>query len=70
MTYLVNAWFERSNPYLRIIHRETGKSVLYWQGEQLRSKFQYGGINMEDFADNADQELVKELFLLDCLQQT
>ncbi len=27
MTYLIDAWLDRPHPYLRILHRETGKFV-------------------------------------------
>ncbi|EAR61092.1 hypothetical protein [Neptuniibacter caesariensis] len=69
MTYTIDAWFERENPYLKVIHRKTGISVLNWQGETLKRKILNGAINVEDFNQPPSQELVKELFLLDCLDQ-
>ena len=67
MTYLIDAWLERETPYLRVIHRTTGKSVLTWQGQRLQEKLQAGDICVEDLAQPPSQELIKELFLLDCL---
>lgn len=69
MTYLIDAWFERKNPYLRVIHCTTGVSVVSWQGEVLAKKLQSGAICIEDFGGEPTQELIKDLFLLDCLQQ-
>lgn len=67
MLYMVDAWFERSNPYLRIIDNDTGISVLNWQGDTLKKKFQDGYLSIEDFSVNPTNELVAELFLLDGL---
>ncbi|WP_286237335.1 PA4570 family protein [Neptuniibacter halophilus] len=69
MTYLIDAWLERQNPYLRIIHRPTGVPVVNWQGETLHKKLQNGAICVEDLAQPPSQELVRELFLLDCLER-
>ncbi len=69
MTYLIDAWFERKNPYLRVIHCTTGVSVVSWQGEVLAKKLQSGAICIEDFEGEPTQELIKDLFLLDCLHQ-
>ncbi|MDO6514194.1 MULTISPECIES: hypothetical protein [Neptuniibacter] len=69
MTYVIDAWFERSNPYLRVIHRSTGIPIVHWQGSSLMRKLENGSICVEDFAESPSQELVKELFLLDCLEQ-
>jgi hypothetical protein len=69
MTYMIDAWFERKNPYLRVIHRSTGVPIVNWQGTALMEKLQNGAICVEDFSESPSQELVKELFLLDCLEQ-
>lgn len=69
MTYMIDAWFERSNPYLRVIHRSTGIPLVNWHGDKLLNKLQNGAICVEDFKETPSQELVKELFLLDCLEQ-
>jgi hypothetical protein len=69
MTYVIDAWFERSNPYLRVTHRATGIPIVHWQGNALRKQLENGTICVEDFSDTPSQELVKELFLLDCLEQ-
>ncbi|MCP4594980.1 hypothetical protein [Neptuniibacter sp.] len=69
MTFLIDAWLERSNPYLKVIHRSTGVPVVSWHGETLLKKFQSGSICAEDFEETPSQELIKELFLLDCLEQ-
>ena len=62
MTYVIDAWFERSNPYLRVIHRSTGIPIVHWQGSSLMRKLENGSICVEDFAESPSQELVKELF--------
>ncbi len=69
MTYMIDAWFERNNPYLRVIHRSTGVPIVNWQGDALNRRLQNGAICVEDFEESPSQELVKELFLLDCLEQ-
>ncbi len=69
MTYMIDAWLERNNPYLRVVHRSTGVPVVSWQGETLIRKLQNGSICVEDFNGEPTQELIKELFLLDCLEQ-
>ncbi|PIE24021.1 MAG: hypothetical protein CSA60_03850 [Neptuniibacter caesariensis] len=69
MTYLIDAWFEREDPYLKVIHRKTGISVLSWRGETLLKKLSSGSLNTDDFNQPPSQELVKELFLLDCIEQ-
>jgi len=69
MTYMIDAWFERNNPYLKVIHRSTGISVVNWQGDTLTNKLQSGAICVDDFEGTPSQDLVKEIFLLDCLEQ-
>jgi len=69
VTYLIDAWLERENPYLKVIHKTTGTPILSWHGDTLKKRFQNGEICVEDFEDTPSQELVKELFLLDCLQE-
>lgn len=68
MTYQIDAWLERTNPYLKVLNRKTGKPVLHWQGEQLRQKLDDGTLAVEDLSAPISQELVKDLFLQDCLE--
>ena len=66
MTYIVNAWLERDEPQLLVTDRRTGKVVMEWSAERLKSLFASGELCLADLQaeDLQLQETVKELFLL------
>ncbi|MCV6590573.1 MAG: hypothetical protein OIF57_16335 [Marinobacterium sp.] len=70
MTYQIDAWLERQDPYIRVTDRNTGIQVINWSSTRLKGLLERGAICPEDFqsSDN-QQELVKDLFLLACLEQ-
>ena len=68
MSFLIDAWLERDNPYLRVVHKQTGKAVLDWRGDILTKQLNSGSICIDDFSAQPSQELIKELFVLDCVE--
>ncbi|MBY4678604.1 PA4570 family protein [Marinobacterium arenosum] len=70
MTYQIDAWLERQDPYLRVTDKTTGIPVIDWNAKRLHGLLERGAICPDDFtaSDVNQQELVKELFLLSCLE--
>lgn len=68
MSFLIDAWLERDNPYLKVVHKQTGKAVLNWQGEMLNKQLASGSICVSDLASEPSPDLIKELFILDCIE--
>lgn len=66
MTYQVDAWFERKDPELRVMLKNTGIVLLHWHAEELQPMLESGQLNPADFccSGHHEQELVRELFLL------
>lgn len=48
MTYLIDAWLDRPQPYLRIINRLTGNVCLQVQGEDLEDLREQGALDIHD----------------------
>ena len=48
MTYLIDAWLNRPQPYLRIINRLTGNVCLQVQGEDLEDLREQGALDIHD----------------------
>lgn len=69
MTYMIDAWLERPDPYIRVVHRERKIPVIQWQGERVKEMIATGILCPFDFSDERvnQQELIKELFVLSCL---
>ncbi|MFT6913926.1 MAG: hypothetical protein ACJAWL_000212 [Motiliproteus sp.] len=65
MTYIVNAWLERDQPWLKVSDRRTGSLIMEWSSEQLRALFASGELCLEDLQGSETRlhETVKELFL-------
>ncbi|MFC3608750.1 PA4570 family protein [Stutzerimonas tarimensis] len=66
MTYLIDAWLDRRDPYLRILHRETGAVCALLKGETLEELREQGGLDLHDLESSEPQvlkELVRSLFL-------
>lgn len=73
MTYLINAWLERPQPYLQVIHRESGRICVNFEAPVLEELCRNGDICPCDFNTSnrtTTQEAVRQLFhlatLLDC----
>lgn len=70
MTYQIDAWLERQDPYIRVTDKHTGIQVINWNSTRLKGLLERGAICADDFCtpDTNQQELVKDLFLLACLE--
>ena len=66
MTYLIDAWLDRPQPYLRILHRETGKVCLRLEEQALDELRELGDLDMASLNSNEPpvlKELLRNLFL-------
>ncbi|TWH64136.1 hypothetical protein LX59_02813 [Azomonas agilis] len=66
MSYLIDAWLDRPQPCLRILHRETGEICAVLEEEALRELQDQGDLNLQELNSNEPQvlkELVRTLFL-------
>ncbi len=65
----IDAWLERSDPYLRIVDEATGALVAEFDHEAITQLLQWGDICLEELccADRVCQhQLVRELLLAAC----
>jgi hypothetical protein len=71
MTYTIDAWLERTDPYIRVVHKDRQISVIEWHGKQVKELIDSGALCPCDFSslERNTRELVKELFILSCLDQ-
>lgn len=71
MAYQIDAWLERKDPELRVTLRNTGVVLLHWHSDELRPMLESGLLNPDDFCccQGREKELVRELFLLACLDE-
>jgi len=69
MIYMIDAWLERPDPYIRVIHKERNIPVLEWSSSQVKEMIATGALCAFDFTDihTNEQELIKDLFILSCL---
>ena len=66
MTYLIEAWLERPHPYLRILHRETGKVCAELEGDALEELRELGELDLPGLSSAEPpvlKEMVRDLFL-------
>lgn len=71
MAYVLNAWLERSQPFLQIIHRETGRVCVDFPAELLKELCLTGEICPADFCQTSVQttkDVVRHLFYLAALK--
>lgn len=71
MKYIVDARFENGKPRLRLLDGATGEVRLEWALTRVNEMLQEGEIPREDFLHPERygmQLLVKNLFLLSCLE--
>ncbi len=65
MTYFINAWLERPQPYLQIIHRDTGRVCVDFPAAVLEELCRNGDLCPSDLCTNtasATKEVVRHLF--------
>lgn len=70
MTYFINAWLERPQPYLQVIHRESGRICVDFPAPILEELCRNGDICPGDLNTSnrtATQEVVRQLFHLAAL---
>ena len=69
MTYQIDAWLERRDPYLRIVDRKSGVVVMEWRNQRLQGLLEQGDITRQELQSDAtnQQDLVRDLFLYDCI---
>ncbi|UFH48814.1 PA4570 family protein [Pseudomonas sp. KNUC1026] len=66
MTYLIDAWLDRPQPYLRILHRETGEVCAVLEAEALEELRDQGDLDFTGLNSSEPvvlKELVRNLFL-------
>ncbi|KQQ49989.1 hypothetical protein ASF84_22610 [Pseudomonas sp. Leaf127] len=66
MTYLIDAWLDRPQPYLRILHRETGEVCAVLGEEALEELRDQGDLDVHGLNSSEPvvlKELVRNLFL-------
>lgn len=73
MTYFIDAWLDRPQPYLRIINRLTGKVCVQIDGEDLEELREQGVLDSHDLNNPeplAIKEQIHQLFLMCYAQAT
>lgn len=66
MTFYINAWLDRSDPYVSIHNKETNEVVAHFEGDNLREIVAKDYFCLSDFCDPSvcrQQELVRCLLL-------
>lgn len=69
MTFAINAWLDRKNPFIELRNTRTGELMAQFAGERLRRCIEQGDICLQELckADVAtQQELVRCLLLAHC----
>lgn len=71
MTFSINAWLDRTDPFIELRNSKTGEIMALFAGEQLKRCLEQGDICLTELcrADQAtQQELVRCLLLTHWLQ--
>ncbi len=66
MTYLIDAWLDRPQPYLRILNRATGEVCAVLEEDALEELRDQGDLDLHELNSNEPlvlKELVRNLFL-------
>ncbi|HEX8587095.1 hypothetical protein [Pseudomonas sp.] len=66
MTYLIDAWLDRPQPYLRILDRETGQVCAVLEEEALDELRDQGDLDVSSLSSSEpgiQKEMVRSLFL-------
>lgn len=69
MTFSINAWLDRTNPFIELLNTKTGEIMAQFTGERLTRCLEQGDICLTELrkADSAtQQELVRCLLLAHC----
>lgn len=73
MTYFIDAWLDRPQPYLRIVNRITGNVCVQIEGKELEELREQGALDMHDLSRPEPwliKEQVRQLFLICYAQAT
>lgn len=65
MTYFINAWLERPQPYLQVIHRDSGRICVDFPAPVLEELCRNGDICPNDLCTSsasATKEVIRHLF--------
>ncbi|TXH75700.1 MAG: hypothetical protein E6Q85_04265 [Thiothrix sp.] len=71
MTFSINAWLDRVDPFIELRNNKTGEIMAQFSGEQLQRCLEQGDIGLTELcrADpSTQQELVRCLLLAHCSQ--
>lgn len=66
MAYLIDAWLDRPQPYLRILDRETGQVCAVLEEEALDELRDQGDLDVSSLSSSEpgiQKEMVRSLFL-------
>lgn len=66
MTFYVDAWLDRNDPYIDVRHRLTNAVVAHFDQQQLQQCLDEGDISLQDLLDTApesQQEVIRTLLL-------
>jgi hypothetical protein len=66
MTYLIDAWLDRPHPYLRILHRDSGKVCVVIDESALEELREQGDLDLASLNSSEPlvlKELLRNLFL-------
>jgi len=66
MTYLIDAWLDRPQPYLRVLNRNTGAVCVSLEGEALEELRAQGDLDLQELSSSEPcrlKEQIRNLFL-------
>lgn len=66
MTYLIDAWLDRPQPYLRIVNRNTGAVCVSLEEEALQELRDQGDLDLQELNTSEPcrlKEQIRNLFL-------
>lgn len=69
MMFYINAWLNRSNPFISICDRNNDEELMRFEQQELQKYITTGDLCLSDFCISSPHEqqmLVKELLLLRC----
>lgn len=75
MTFSINAWLDRTDPFIELRNTKTGELMALFSGEQLTRCLEQGDVCLRELCQadqSTQQELVRCLLLAhcsNCLQQ-
>ena len=72
MTFYVNAWLNRPEPFLSLHNKQTGERIAFFDKNSVQACLDQGDFCLQDLCSNephALQDLVKCLLLKHCSQQ-